>query len=309
MTQSGLAETAAVEPRRQRHWQLSDNAIRWLFVLPTLLLLVAFSIYPFLRSLYISFTEYSVIAKQPPVWIGFQNYIDLLTDEQMWTYFTITGRYAVVTVALQTIVGFSLAMLVREKFKGSGLITTLMLVPMMISPVVVGMFWKLMFNPGFGIFNYLVGLGGRGPDWLGDTQLAFWAIIIVDVWMWSPFVMLLCLSGLRAVPSYLYEAAVIDRASSWFQFWRITVPSVMPLLFLAVLFRAVEAIKAFDLIWVLTTGGPGDATELIAVNLYRQAFLGQFRTSRAAALAYIIWMIIIGVSSVLIARINKSRSE
>lgn len=121
--------------------------------------------------------------------------------------------------------------------------------------------------------------------------------------------MLLCLSGLRAVPEYLYEAAIIDRASSWFQFWRITVPSVMPLLFLAVLFRAVEAIKAFDLIWVLTTGGPGDATELIAVNLYRQAFLGQFRTSRAAALAYIIWMIIIGVSSVLIARINKSRSE
>ena len=310
MTQSELAETTQqrTSPPRRR-WQLSDNAIRWIFVAPTLLLLVAFSIYPFLRSLYISFTSFSVVVHEPPTWVGIKNYVDLLTDEQMWLYFSITGRYALVTVALQTIVGFSLALLVRERFKASGFITTLMLVPMMLSPVVVGMFWRLMFNPGFGIFNYLIGLGGQGPDWLGDTVLAFWAVVIVDVWMWSPFVMLLCLSGLRAIPEYLYEAAVIDRASSWFQFWRITVPQVMPLLLIAVLFRAVEAIKAFDLVWVLTKGGPGDATELIAVNLYRQAFLGQFRTGRSAALAYLIWMIIIGVSSVLIARINKSRSE
>jgi multiple sugar transport system permease protein len=305
-----MTETTHIEtPRRQHRWQISDNTIRWLFVLPTLALLTAFAIYPFLRSLYISFTEFSVVVHEPPVWIGLQNYAEILTNEQLWLYFSITGRYAVVTVGLQTVVGFGLALLVRDRFKGSGFITTLMLVPMMISPVVVGMFWKLMYDPGFGIFNYLTGQGGRGADWLGDPQLAFWAVVITDVWMWSPFVMLLCLSGLRAIPDYLYESAVIDRASSWFQFWRITVPSVMPLLLIAVLFRAVEAIKAFDLVWVLTKGGPGDATEMIAVNLYRQAFLGQFRTGRAAALAYIIWMIIIGVSSVLIARINKSRSE
>jgi multiple sugar transport system permease protein len=305
MTQTERAEST--RPRHRR--QISDNMLKWLFVLPTLALLVAFAIYPFLRSLYISFTEFSVVVHEPPVWVGIQNYVDLLTDERMWLYFTITGRYAVVTVALQTVVGFGLALLVRDRFKGSGFITTLMLVPIMISPVVVGMFWRLMFDPGFGSFNYLTGQGAQGSDWLGDPSLAFWAVVIVDVWMWSPFVMLLCLSGLRAIPEYLYEAAVIDRASSWFQFRRITVPQVMPLLLIAVLFRAVEAIKAFDLMWVLTKGGPGDATELIAVNLYRQAFLGQFRTGRAAALAYIIWMIIIGISSVLIARINKSRSE
>ena len=305
MTQSA----PAANPRGKQRWQLSDNSIKWLFVLPTLLLLVAFAIYPFLRSLYISFTEFSVVIHEPPVWIGLQNYIELLTDEQMWLYFTITGRYALVTVALQTVVGFGLALLVRDRFKASGFITTLMLVPMMLSPVFVVMFWKLMLNPGFSPWNYLIGLGGQGPDWLGDPQLAFWAIVLVDVWMWSPFVMLLCLSGLRAIPDYLYEAAVIDRASSWNQFWRITVPQVAPILLIAMLFRAVEAIKAFDLVWVLTKGGPGDSTELIAVNLYRQAFLGQFRTGRAAALAYIIWMIIIGISSVLISRINKSRSE
>jgi multiple sugar transport system permease protein len=299
----------ASTPRRKQRWQLGDNTIRWLFVLPTLLLLLAFGIYPFLRSLYISFTEFSVVTHEPPIYIGLQNYIDLLTDEQMWIYFGTTGRYAVLTVGLEMIVGFGLALLLRDQFKGSGFITTLMLVPMMLSPVIVGMFWKLMLNPGFGIWNYLVGMGGQGPDWLGDPRLAFWAIVIVDVWMWSPFVMLLCLSGLRAIPDYLYEAAVIDRASSWNQFWRITVPQVAPILLIAMLFRAVEAIKAFDLAWVLTSGGPGDATELIAINLYRQAFLGQFRTGRSAALAYLIWMIIIGVSSVLIMRINKSRSE
>jgi multiple sugar transport system permease protein len=303
-----LTESAST-PRRKQRWQLGDNTIRWLFVLPTLLLLLTFGIYPFLRSLYISFTEYSVVVHEPPVYIGLQNYIDLLTDEQMWVYFSTTGRYALITVALEMVVGFGLALLLRESFKGSGFITTLMLVPMMLSPVIVGMFWKLMLNPGFGIWNYLVGLGGQGPDWLGDPQLAFWAIVIVDVWMWSPFVMLLCLSGLRAIPDYLYEAAVIDRASSFYQFWRITVPQVAPILLIAMLFRAVEAIKAFDLAWVLTSGGPGDATELIAINLYRQAFLGQFRTGRSAALAYLIWMIIIGVSSVLIMRINRSRSE
>ena len=216
MTQSGLAETAPRQPRRQRRWQLSDKAIRWLFVAPTLLLLIAFAIYPFLRSMYISFTQYSVVVHEAPVWVGIQNYVDLLTDERMWLYFTITGRYAVVTVTLQTIVGFSLALLVRDRFKGSGFITTLMLVPMMLSPVIVGMFWKLVFNPGFGIFNYLIGLGGQGPDWLGSSTLSFWAVVIVDGWMWSPFVMLLCLSGLRAIPDYLYEAAVIDRASSLF---------------------------------------------------------------------------------------------
>jgi multiple sugar transport system permease protein len=305
-----MTETApAATPLRKQRWQLGDNTIRWLFVLPTLLLLLAFGIYPFLRSLYISFTQFSVVTHEAPVYIGIQNYIDLLTDEQMWIYFGTTGRYALITVALEMIVGFGLALLLRDQFKGSGFVTTLMLVPMMLSPVIVGMLWTLLLNPGFGIWNYLIGLGGQGPDWLGDPKLALWAIVIVDVWMWSPFVMLLCLSGLRAIPDYLYEAAVIDRASSWNQFWRITIPQVAPILLIAMLFRAVEAIKAFDLAWVLTGGGPGDATELIAINLYRQAFLGQFRTGRSAALAYLIWMIIIGVSSVLIMRINKSRSE
>jgi multiple sugar transport system permease protein len=225
----------------------------------------------------------------------------------MWKYFATTGRFAFLSVGLQTILGFGLALLLREKFRGSGFVTTLILIPMMLSPVVVGLFWKLIYNPSFGIFNYLLGYTSpvNAPDWLADSDLALWAVVITDVWMWTPFVMLLCLSGLNAIPDYLYEAAAIDRASAWFQFRRITLPQVMPLLLIAVLFRTIEAFKSFDLVMGMTGGGPGDTTELVAVNLYRIAFQGQWRTGYASALAYIVLVIIIAISNVYIRNLNR----
>lgn len=297
--------------QRRRRRQLSDAALQRLFIFPTLILIVCITIFPLFYSLYLSFTDYSAIAREPPRWVGFKNYADILHDKQLWIYFATTGRYALLSVSLETLIGFGMAMLLREKFRGSGFITTLILVPMMLSPVVVGLFWKLMFNPSYGIFNYLVGLTNpaTAPDWLAEPRLALWAVVIVDVWMWSPFVMLLCLSGLGAIPDYIYEAAAIDRASSWRQFWRITLPQVAPLLMIAVLFRTIEALKGFDVVMAMTGGGPGDATELIALNLYRQAFLGQWRTGRASALAYIILIIAIGISNVYIRYLNKIRGE
>jgi multiple sugar transport system permease protein len=252
------------------------------------------------------------------VWAGLENFRNILRDEQLWEYFATSGRYTVMSVGLQMIVGFALAMLIREKFRGSGIVTTLILIPMMLSPVVVGLFWKLIYNPSYGFFNYLVGLGQHviGLDMLASRLanqpapgLALFAVALVDVWMWSPFVMLLVLSGLNAIPDYLYEAAAIDRASPWFQFWRITLPQVAPLLLIAVLFRTIEAFKSFDLVMGMTGGGPGTQTELIAVNLYRQAFLGQWRTGPASALAYIILIIIIAISNLYIKYLNQMRGE
>jgi multiple sugar transport system permease protein len=301
------------DPRSQHRArrQMSDRSIMNLFIWPTLILLILINIFPLFYSLYLSFTNYSVIANQPPEWVGFANFTRLLNSEQTWQYFATTGQYALLSVGLQTVIGFGLALLLREKFKGSGLLTTLILIPMMLSPVVVGLFWKLMFNPAYGIFNYLVGFTNpaTAPDWLADPSLALWAIVIVDVWMWTPFVMLLCLSGLSAIPDYLYEAAAIDRASPWFQFWRITLPQVAPLLLIAVLFRTIEAFKAFDLVMGLTGGGPGDATQVISVEIYSQAFLGQFRTGRASALAYLVLVIIIAVSNLYIRSINRTRES
>lgn len=299
-----MSSITAAPTRRSR--TLSDQTLQRLFLWPTLLLLIAFNIFPLLYSLYLSFTDFRAIANQPPNWVGIKNYATLLGDEQLWIYFQNTGRYALLSVTLQTLVGFSLALLLRKPFKGSGLITTLILIPMMSAPVVVGLFWKLLFNPGFGIFNYLLGFAaGKGPDWLGSPVLATWAIVIVDVWMWSPYVMLLSLAGLSAIPDYLYEAADVDRASPWYQFWRITLPQVAPLLLIAVLFRTIEAFKTFDLVMGLTGGGPGDATEMVSVNLYRIAFLGQFNTGKASALAYMVLIVIIGVSNIYIKYLNQ----
>ncbi len=314
------AESAVSQPVRRTataRRQLSDRAIMNLFIWPTLLLLIAFNFFPLFYSLFLSFTNYRATGNAAPVWVGIENYANILTDPALWEAFTTSGKYVLFSVALQTVVGFTLAMLVRGKFRGSGLVTTLILVPMMLSPVVVGLFWKLIYNPNFGFFNYLIGLGQEGTlDMLASRAfgepvqgLALAAVILVDVWMWSPFVMLLVLSGLNAIPDYLYEAAAIDRASSWFQFWRITLPQVMPLLLIAVLFRTIEALKSFDLVMGLTGGGPGNQTELIAVYLYRVAFLGQFRSGYASALAYIILIIVIAISNLYIRYLNQAKGE
>jgi multiple sugar transport system permease protein len=316
-TSGAKVGVAGARPKPRRRG-MSDRAIINLFIWPTLILLIAWNIFPLFYSLFLSFTNYSAIGRQPPQWVGLENYRSILNNPQMWKYFATTGRFALLTVSLQSILGFTLAMLVREKFRGSGLVTTLILIPMMLSPVVVGLFWKLMYNPTFGYFNYLLGFSSpaQGPDMLAGRfagqpvpNLALFAVIFVDVWMWTPFVMLLVLSGLKAIPDYLYEAAAIDRASPWFQFWRITLPQVMPLLLIAVLFRTIDALKSFDLVMGMTGGGPGDQTELIAVNLYRQAFLGQWRTGPASALAYIMLIVIIAISNLLIRSINRGNQE
>ncbi len=315
MASIDLSAPAPAATQRQRN-RLSDRAIQNLFIWPTLILLIVMNIFPLFYSLYLSFTDYSAVARQAPNWVAFQNFAEVLQSERMWQYFATTGRFAFLTVSLQTLLGFGLAMLVREKFRGSGIVTTLILIPMMLSPVVVGLFWKLMFNPTFGYLNFLLGFtnAATAPDWLAGRfgnqpipGLALWSVVLVDVWMWSPFVMLLALSGLKAIPDYLYEAAAIDRASSWFQFWRITLPQVAPLLLIAVLFRTIEAFKAFDLVMGMTGGGPGTQTELVAVNLYRRAFT-EWDTGVASAVAYIVLIIIIAISNLYIRYLNQMRN-
>ncbi|MBX3065161.1 MAG: sugar ABC transporter permease [Anaerolineae bacterium] len=298
----------ATQKSGRRH--MSDGTlVRW-FILPTLILLILWNLFPLFYSLYLSFTRYEAISNQPPVWVGLANYAAILSRKEFWAGFATTGKFALLSVGIQTVLGFGLAMLLRAKFKGSGIITTLILVPMMLSPVVVGVFWKLIYNPSYGIFNFL--LNPANPraaiDMLQAPNTALWAVILVDVWMWTPFVMLLCLSGLSAIPDYLYEAAAIDRASSWFQFRRITLPQVAPLLLIAVLFRSIEALKSFDLMMGLTGGGPGVTTETVSIKLYRVAFNAN-DTGRSAALAYIVLIIVICISNVYIRTLNRIRGE
>jgi multiple sugar transport system permease protein len=309
------APEVVIQEKQRR--TLSDRGLVNLFIWPTLIILIAFNVFPLFYSLFLSFTDYSAIVVTAPEWVGFENFERVLSSEALWESFSITGRYVFLSVGLELVLGFALALFLRERFAGSGFVTTLILIPMMLSPVVVGLFWKLMYNPTFGYFNYLLGFSNpvTAPDWLASRWagqpapgLALWAVVLVDVWMWTPFVALLIYSGLKAIPDYLYEAAVIDRASSWFQFRRITLPQVAPLMLIAILFRTIEAFtKSFDLVMGMTGGGPGGQTELISIRLYQQAFLGQFQTGRSSALAYMVLIVVIAISNIYIRNLNKAK--
>ncbi|MGH6962490.1 MAG: carbohydrate ABC transporter permease, partial [Dongiaceae bacterium] len=189
---------------------------------------------------------------------------------------------------------------------------TLILLPMKLSPAVVGVFWTYLLLPQNGIFNYMVGflLGVDAASFtmIGSVNLAPWAIVIVDTWMWTPYVMLICLAGLRSIPDYIYEAAEVDRASGWRQFWSITVPMVLPFLMLAVLFRAIENFKMFDMVVELTSGGPGSTTELASINLKREAF-EKWRTGYSSAFAIILFVTVFGAANIYVKLLNKVKQR
>lgn len=283
---------------------LTDASIRNLFIYPTIILLIVINIFPLLYSLILSFADYSAVSGKPPDWIGLRNYRELLHDRHVWESLSVTLKYVFISVAGQMGLGFGLALLINRKFPAKGFFTTALMLPMMMSMAIVGLFWKLLYSPSWGIINYMLGL--RHFDWLSNPHSALYAIAITDIWMWAPFVMLISLAGLTAIPEHLYEAASIDRASTWFVFRHITFPIVRPLLLIALLFRTMEAFKTFDIAYIMTGGGPGTTTELISIKLYEMAF-PQWQTGKSCALAYILLFIVIGISSIYIKYIHKAK--
>lgn len=273
--------------------RLGDRGLAAVFISPALGLLLLMSVFPLLWALYLSFTDYSATRDTGASWVGLRNYIDILTSSAVRERAVTTVVYVVGAVALQTVLGFSIAYLISRRVRGRGALTTLFLVPMMISPVVVGLFWRFMLDTQFGVVNSLLGSAGFGQvEWLTRQRTALLSVIVVDTWQWTPFIMLIALAGLTAVPRYLYEAAEIDRASEWFRFRHITLPLVWPLLLIAVLFRAIEAFRLFDLVYILTNGGPGVSTETLSFHVYKVAFLG-FDTGLASAYGILMVVVVI----------------
>ena len=287
--------------------------IAWLFIAPTILLLLVITIFPLIWSIQLSFTNFKANrAVQGIQNVGILNYINILHDEEIWSALQITAHFLFWTILLQVLLGFSLAWLVNRKFRGHSFWTTIILLPMMLSPAVVGNFWKFLFQPQIGLFNYVVSfITGADPSsfqMIGDVKLAPWAIIIVDTWMWTPYVMLICLAGLRSIPDYIYEAAEVDRASAWRTFWSITLPMVAPFLMLAVLFRGIENFKMFDLVVNLTSGGPGSVTELASINLKREAF-EKWRTGYSSAFAVILFVTVFGIANIYVKFLNRVKQR
>ena len=292
---------------------LSDRAIAWIFVAPTIFLLLAINIFPLVWTIRLSFTNFRANRPNADVkWIGLRNYERILTDSDIWLTMQATAHFLIWTIFFQVLLGFALAWLINRKFRGNDLWTSIIVLPMMLSPAVVGNFWTFLYQPQIGLFNYAIAfLTGTDPTsftMIGDVALAPWSIVIVDTWMWTPFVMLICLAGLRSIPDSIYEAAECDRASKWRQFWTITVPLVLPFLMLAVLFRGIENFKMFDLVVQLTGGGPGSTTELTSVNLKREAF-EKWRTGYASAYAVILFVTVFGLASIYVKALNRVKER
>ena len=292
---------------------LSDRAIAWLFISPTIVLLLAINIFPLIWTIYMSFTNF----KANMGWVkyrnvGTRNYADILTDADIWASMQTTAHFVFWSILLEVVIGFGLALLINRKFRGHSLWTTMILLPMMLSPAVVGNFWTFLFQPQIGLFNYVVGFfSGVDPgsfQMIGDVDLAPWTIVLVDTWMWSPYVMLICLAGLRSIPDSIYEAAEVDRASPWRQFWSVTLPMVVPFLMLAVLFRAIENFKMFDMVNLLTNGGPGSLTETVSITLKRAAF-EKWQTGWSSALAIILFLTVFGAANIYVKVLNKVRER
>lgn len=282
---------------------MSDLTIRNLFIIPTIVFLIVFNIFPLIYSLGYSFTDFRASSAAPANFVGLQNYRELLNDPFIWSNFAITAKYVIVSVVGQVIVGFGVALLLNRDIPLKGLLTTLLLLPMMLSMAVVGLFWKLLYDPSFGIINYTLGLGSF--EWLSNPDMALYAVAITDIWMWSPFVMLLSLAGLSAVPKHLYEAAAIDRAGSFYTFFRITLPLVAPILMIAIIFRTMEAFKTFDLAYILTSQ---PTTEVISIRLYKMAFQ-EWQTGRSCALAYIVLIMILAITNIYVKYLNKVKER
>ena len=307
------AAQATPAPMAARFRGLSDRAIAWLFIAPTVILLLAVNIFPLIWTIHLSFTNFKANrAARELKYIGLRNYERVLTDSDIWHTLQVTAHFLTWTMLLQVIIGFGLAWLLNRQFKGHGVWTTVILLPMMLSPAVVGNFWTFLYQPQIGLFNYIVAFfTGADPssfDMIGSVNLAPWSIVIVDTWMWTPYVMLICLAGLRSIPDYIYEAAEVDRASQWRQFWSITVPMVLPFLMLAVLFRGIENFKMFDLVVELTSGGPGSITELASINLKREAF-EKWRTGYSSAFAIILFVTVFGAVNIYVKALNKVKQR
>jgi multiple sugar transport system permease protein len=303
-----LNTTQSIDTKNEKRG-LSEQSLKWLLLAPTLIIIAALVLYPFFWAVVLSFTEYSILRPATPIFIGIKNYQDLLNDPLIWERFAFTGRFVFTAVLIELAIGFGMAFFLNSRFKDRGILVTLLLLPMMLSPVIVGLFWKYILANNWGIINYYIRtlLHMKEVLWLSDLKFGFWAITIVDIWMWTPFMMLLCLAGLSAVPDYLYESAEVDRASGWFKFTRITLPLAAPLVMLAVVFRVIDCFKTVDIVWVLTAGGPGNSTETIGFTIYKLAF-AFFQTGKASALAVIMLVMVIGLSNILIKVLNNARA-
>jgi len=269
----------------------------------TVALMLAF---PLIYTLYMSFQDWSLASNASPQFVFLDNYITLFTtDTRFKNSIVVTFYFTALGVTVQTFLGVTLALLFNRQFWGRGILRTLAILPMVATPVAIALIFVMMFHPTLGVLNYFLTVIGLPPwTWTYASSTVIPALVIVDTWQWTPLIMLIVLAGLAALPGEPYEAAMIDGASSAQMLWHITLPLLRPTIVTAALFRMIDSLKTFDIIFVMTQGGPGGASDTINIYLFNTAF-SYFHMGMASSMVVIFFAIILGIS-VLAVRIRRA---
>jgi multiple sugar transport system permease protein len=276
--------------------------------LPALLVCVAILV-PFVTAAIYSLQRYRLNLPYLRGFIGVDNYIDFLSDPAFWNTFRVSILYTVLTVVLELLLGLAIALLLRRPTRFHNAVSIMLLLPLMTAPAIAALMWKLMTNPSFGILSYLVGLlGVHDFKWASDPSTALFTVVLVDVWVYTPFIMILLLAGLRSLPRQPFEAAALDGVPASFVFFRITLPMLAPYIITASLFRLLDSIQQFDIVYAMTQGGPGDRLMVFQVQAYLE-FFQYTNVGRSAALLMILWLITNILSNIFIKNWLRLRAR
>src|SRR6478736_4749309 len=305
MSMVQLLQTNALPRRTTR---LRGRLLPYLLSLPALLVCIAILV-PFVTAAVYSLQRYRLNLPYLRGFIGVDNYIDFLSDPAFWNTFRISLIYTALTVVLELLLGLAIALLLRRPTRFHNAISIVLLLPLMTAPAIAALMWKLMTNPSFGILSYLVSLVGVTDfKWASDPATALFTVVLVDVWVYTPFMMILLLAGLRSLPPQPFEAAALDGVPASFVFFRITLPMLAPYIITASLFRLLDSIQQFDIIYAMTQGGPGDKLLVFQVQAYLDFFQAT-NVGRSAALMVILWAITYALSNVFIKQWLKLRER
>jgi trehalose/maltose transport system permease protein len=274
-------------------WMKARERLAWLLVAPSILVVVVVALYPLFQSFRLSFTNARFGSPRPEKFVGLDNYARLLTDNVFISAFQHTAIFTVASVAIETVLGVAIALIINSNFQGRGAVRTSMLIPWAIPTVVSSQLWKFMYNQNNGVINdvlvYRLGLLKEPVAWIANAQTSLPAIIAVDVWKTTPFMALLLLAGLQIIPNDVYEAATVDGANVWQQFWQITLPLLRPALLVALIFRTLDAFRVFDVVFVMK----GAALDTITLAIYaRQTMIDEQYLGRGAAASVVIFLCI-----------------
>jgi multiple sugar transport system permease protein len=292
---SALGKSGPDTAHDRRKWRRPSY---WPFVLPALVVVIAVIVFPWTYTIWMSLQEWKVGAA--PKFIGLANYFRLPGDARFVESIWHTLAYTALSVLLPLLLGTLAAVIFNAKFPMRGFVRGLFILPMMATPVAIALVWTMMFHPQLGILNYLLSLVGLPPQlWVFHPASVIPSLVLVETWQWSPLVMLIVLGGLASIPAEPYESAKLDGASGWQLFRHISLPLVAPFLFIAAMIRMIDAVKSFDIIFAITQGGPGNASETINLYLYSVAFV-YYDVGYASAIVIVFFALIIALAAALL---------